>query len=223
MSRPLPAFPCNKDAEGLMMFVIQSELPLLQGKGALMYPTQTWYVRRIILEYKDGILMTSNQRNKIDNFMVILPARENAIYRDIAEYAVELGYAPLIEKNTHDKIIALVFSKKKLNKRLLKIHPPGIYSNEVEFKMQFYAASEYSDFIHEKLCMDVNAGRAVCKEKNKKCASKYTFSYPDGEKGFRCAIHSLVKLSPLSAEHINEIKELMKIQDEFWIEQSYAK
>ena len=167
--------------------------------------------------------MTSNQRKKIDDFVITLPENERAIYRDIAGCAVELGYTPSNEKNTHGIFIALVFTKSKIGKRLIKIHPPGIYSNETEFKMQFYAATEYSDFIHEKLCQDVDAGRAPCERQCEKCVGKYICVYPDGRNGLRCAIHSLVKLSPLEEDHTNEIKKLMKIQDEFWIEQSRSK
>ena len=168
-------------------------------------------------------MVTSNQRKKIDDFVTTLPENERAIYLDIAEYAVELGYAPSNEKNAHGIFIALVFSKSKIGKRLIKIHPPGIYSNETEFKMQFYAATGYSDFIHEKLRQDADAVRATCERQCEKCAGKYVCVYPDGRKGFRCAIHSLVKLSPLGTRNTNEIKELMKTQDEFWIEQSRIK
>lgn len=155
--------------------------------------------------------MTSSQRKKIDDFVTCLPENERAVYRDIAEYAVELGYTPSNEKNAHGIFIALVFSKSKIGTRLIKIHPPGIYSDETEFKMQFYAASEYSDFIHEKLCQDADAIRATCEGQCEKCAGKYIFVYPDGRKGFRCAIHSLVKLSPLGKDRTNEIKRLMRV------------
>jgi len=164
--------------------------------------------------------MTNNQRNKIEDFVTALPTNEREIYQDIAEYAVELGYTPSIERNAHGIIIALVFSKNKISKRLIKIHPPGVYSDETEFKMQFYAATEYSEFFHKKLRRDVNDGRAACESECGKCAGKYVFVYPDGIKGFRCAIHSLVKLSPLGAEHINEIKKMMKTQDDFWIDKA---
>jgi len=167
--------------------------------------------------------MTNNQRKKIEDFVAVLPENEREFYRDIAEYAVELGYTPSNENNTHGIFIALVFSKNKIGKRLMKMHPPGLFSEEPELKMQFYATTDYSDFFHARLRKDVDAGRAPCERQCEKCAGKYICLYPDGKKGFRCAIHSLVKLSPLEAEHVNEIKKLMKTQDDFWIERGYTK
>jgi len=167
--------------------------------------------------------MTKNQKKKIEAFVTALPANEREIYRDIAEYAVELGYTPSNEKNTHGIFIALVFSKTKISKRLIKIHPPCIYSDETEFKMQFYGTTEYSEFFHEKLRQDIDAGIAICERQCEKCSGKYVCVYPDGRNGFRCAIHSLVKLSPLGVNNMDEIKKLMKTQDEFWIEQSRTK
>jgi len=162
--------------------------------------------------------MTKIQKEKIENLLTVLSVYERIIYREIFEYAVELGYAPSMIKNAHGVFISLAFSKSKLGKRLIKINLPGIYSTEAEFMMQFYAATEYSDFFHEKLRQD---GKAACKNQCENCAGKYTYISANGGIAFRCAIHSLIKLSPFGAEHINEIKNLMRVQDELWLEQRH--
>ena len=159
--------------------------------------------------------MTKAQKKKIDELLDALPKHERGNYRELCEYAVELGYAPSKIKNAHGVFIAFAFSKSKIGKRLVKINLPGIYSDKAEFMMQFYASSEYSDFFHEKLRQD---GVAGCERQCENCAGKYTYISSNGRMAFRCAIHSLIKLSPFGAEHIGEMKKLMKAQDEFWLE-----
>jgi len=163
--------------------------------------------------------MTINQKKKIEDFLTALPKRERCIYRDIAEYAIELGYTPSQEKNAHGAVIALVFTKSKVSKRLIKIHPPDVYSDETEFKIQFYAATHYSDFIHERVRREFEeSGSTSCESNCSHCLGKYTYIYPDGREVYHCYMRSLLKLSPVGTEHINEIKKLMKIQVEFWLE-----
>ena len=162
--------------------------------------------------------MTKKQSDKIEMLLTTLPECQRDIYQKVSEYAVELGYSPSIVKNAHGRFISLAFSKK--GKRLIKINPPGIYSDEMEFLMQFYAAAEYSDFFHEKVRQNYERTGASCKCNCEKCVGKYTYIYPDGREAIRCAIHSLIELSPIETAQVNEVKTLMKLQDDFWMERT---
>ena len=161
--------------------------------------------------------MTKTQKEKIVETLNALSERDRDIYGQIFEYAVELGYTPQKVKNAHGAFIALTFTKSKTGKRLAKLNLPVIYSDEAEFSLQFFAATEYSCFFHERVRESYEKTGASCERKCEKCAGKYTYVYPDGRNVFRCAIHSLITLSPIEAEYIGEIKNLMKMQDDYWL------
>ena len=158
--------------------------------------------------------MTKNQKMKIDSLINALPKNDQSIYRDIAEYAVKLGYTPSQIKNVHGVIVAVAFSKSKAGRRLLKISP-----HESTLSLAFFASSEYSDHFQEKIRQDIDKG-IVCTKKCENCAGKYTYDYSDGRKVHRCAIHSLVHISPIGVECVGEVKAMMKIQDDFWYKQN---
>ena len=166
--------------------------------------------------------MTDTQKKKIKEMLDTLPEVEKDIYREIAEYAVELGYLPCKIKNAHGEIVAVAFSKSKINRRLIKITPPYTTTGKDLTKtskaglgIAFFAA-EYSDYFHDKVCKDIEKG-IICGSICENCAGKYKYVYPDGSTAFRCSIHSLVDVSPIGTEHIGEIKKMMKMQNDFWL------
>ena len=166
--------------------------------------------------------MTGGQRKKIEELLALLREDEKEIYREIAGYAVELGYLPSITKNAHDVVIDFAFSKAKIGRRLMKIGKPqgaAWNSGKAKLNMTFYAA-EYSDFFQERVRRDFETvmGGKSCDGKCKDCHGKYTYVYPDGKRVFRCSLHSLIEISPIGAEHVAEIKKMMKMQDDFWMD-----
>ncbi|MCL2189756.1 MAG: hypothetical protein FWC16_10710 [Defluviitaleaceae bacterium] len=166
----------------------------------------------------EGCVMTKAQNEKLNELLDTLPLSEKGNYREILEYAIGLGYVPSKIKNSHGKVIAFAFSKNKIGKRLAKFNLPGVYTADGELRMQFYGATEYSVFFHEKLRKEIDCGTAPCERQcGVNCAGKYTCIFPDGRRLYRCAIHSLVQISPFGVENIKEIKQLMKEQDDFWL------
>jgi len=169
--------------------------------------------------------MTENQKKKIEELRTALREDDcKELYCEIAKYATELGYLPSKTINAHGVLIAFAFTKNKVGKKLLRInvpHPASWNSGKGSATMAYFAA-EYSDFFHEKVRQAVEGSTAICErdELCENCAGRYVYTYPDGRTIGRCAIHSLMGLSPFGVEHLDEIKNMMKMQDEFWLKQS---
>jgi len=98
--------------------------------------------------------MTENQKRKIDILIDTLPEDEQRIYREIAEYAVKLGYTPSQVKNVSGLTGAVAFTKSKTGKRLCKISPPSqnpakgkaLYQmQKTILALSFYATPVYSE------------------------------------------------------------------------------
>ena len=164
--------------------------------------------------------MTKKQLGKIEELRIALNEDDcKDLYCEIAKYAVELGYLPSKTFNAHGVLIAFAFTKSNTGKKLLRInvpHPAEYNSGKGSVKMAYFAA-EYSDFFHEKVRKNYESGNAACKRNCENCAGKYKYVYSDGKEIYRCAIHSLMDLSPFGVEHLDEIKRMMKMQDEYWV------
>ena len=169
--------------------------------------------------------MTENQKKKIEELRTALHEDEcKELYCEIAEYAVKLGYLPSKTINAHGVLIAFAFTKSKVGKKLLRInvpHPADWNSGKGSVTMAYFAA-EYSDFFREKVRQSIETGTAVCErdELCENCAGRYVYAYPDGKTTGRCAIHTLMELSPFGAEHLEEIKKMMRMQDVFWLKRN---
>ena len=163
--------------------------------------------------------MTENQKQKIENLIAMLPENDRELYREIAEYAVELGYSPSKVKNPNDSVD---FSKNINNcwRKLCKINPPNPakHQDNTVFALSFYTVTEYSDIFHESV-------RKACETRKsrigingcgrcKKCGG-YTYIYPCGKK-VMCCHDKLIVLPIISDKYLFEIKNIMKIHHERW-------
>ncbi|MCL2445603.1 MAG: hypothetical protein FWD06_02400 [Oscillospiraceae bacterium] len=144
--------------------------------------------------------MTKSQTQKIDALIRALPEDECELYRDIAEYAVALGYAPSPVKNVHGLTGAVAFTSAKVGKRLCKISPPNenhgsgkaLYGEgKTILALAFYATPVYSALFRNAIEQELATGGCT-----------------------RC---KLVELPPISSAHVDEIKAMMKTQDDFWV------
>ncbi len=176
----------------------------------------------------------------IDACVSHMDDEDKRIYRPIVEYALELGYTPKpIQKSQktakNENGDELAFSKSRVSRTLLRLHPgftkpPVNYQIHQEGKAQlrlvFFATPEYSEPFRFGLKNKNEAfnfkytgcyGCGRCKGDE-----GYTYTYPDGKMVFRCGIE-LIELPPLAPEHVEEVKAMMKAQDEFWMNKERAK
>lgn len=166
--------------------------------------------------------MTEKQRIIIDNLIQALPENEREVYREIAEYAVSLGYTP---KKLKPDGRYVAFSKNKVGRTIMKISAgynectgadgiPGLYLN-------FYANKTYSEVFQEgvKKVVEHFGGKYTGCYGCGKCDGTYgyIYTYPDGKEIYKCGFE-LVELPPINASHVTEIQELLKVQDEFFME-----
>ena len=141
--------------------------------------------------------MTEKQKKTIDNLIITLSKNDREIFREIAEYAVELGYIPSQVKNVHGWTDAVVFTKTKTGKsrRLCKINPLSAGKNKELYNtgkpllsLQFSATKKYSNIFHEAVKQEhetLKIGFKSCKGCNS-CASPYVYKYPDGKTVLCC-------------------------------------
>ena len=153
----------------------------------------------------------------IENF----PDECKEVYRQIAEYAYDLGYKPswikVRQKGVTVNSTALAFAKKLKSKSVtvLKISPKPSIS------LKFFATKEYSDIFKKgiKAVIEAFDGRYTGCYGCGKCSGElegYTYIYPDGRKVFRCGGELITLTEPIAEEHINEIFKLMKAQDDYF-------
>ncbi len=136
--------------------------------------------------------------------------------REIAEHAIALGYMPALKGVRKDYVD---FTKSRAKKTILKI------SSNPDFQglaMKFYALPEYSGIFSEalkkrlayweKLGYEVKCfGCGGCDGKQ-----GYRIELPNGRQGFLCG-WGAVPLPGFSAENAAEVKEALRIQDEFFM------
>ena len=165
----------------------------------------------------------------IDDCISKIADEEKEIYRQIAKYAIDLGYTPQPVKNAHGSTGALAFTKNKVRRRLCKISPPSqtppngkeLYrAGKTILSLSFYATPIYSELFHRGVAQELASLRGNytgcygCKH----CTGGYTYVYPDGKTAICCGSTKLIELPPISVDHVAEVERLMKKQDEHFLE-----
>ena len=165
--------------------------------------------------------MTAKQADALNTVLSALPNNYRDGYQDIAEYAISLGYMPAIKGVRKDY---LDFSSSKLKRTILKIQAPTPKFPPY-LAMKFYAASAYSPYFQKAVDDRLSTWNRLKYEAHcfgcGKCygTEGYTVTLPDGKKGFLCG-YGLLPLPPLSDENIAEVKEALKMQDDFFRRQA---
>jgi hypothetical protein len=150
----------------------------------------------------------------------------HAIFLELAEYAVSLGYNPVRNK-THD--VTIDFRKNKIKKTIMKMEAREQKHDGYQFgernipglRLRFYASKNYSDIFKkgiQRVIEDFDGRYTGCYGCGR-CDSTegYTYVYPDGRKVFRCG-SDLVSIFDFAKQDIPEIKLLMKNQADFYHE-----
>ncbi|MCL2546796.1 MAG: hypothetical protein FWE06_06335 [Oscillospiraceae bacterium] len=165
--------------------------------------------------------MTEKQKNALNKIIVTLPNDCRKSYLEVAEYAISLGYMPALTGKNEDKAD---FRKSKTKKTILSIRTKN---NSPQIAMSFYALQQYTGVFKEaleKIYNYENTGYETrcfeCENKCGQCGTGIAYGYsiilPDGKYGFICG-HCVIPLPTFCAENIQEVKEALKIQDEFYL------
>jgi hypothetical protein len=168
--------------------------------------------------------MTEKQKNALNKIIVALPDDCRESYLEIAEYAISLGYMPVLKGKHEDDVD---FRKSKTKRTILKIKTNPKFRR---IAMRFYALSEYTgifkEALNERFDIENKTGLEThCFECGIKCGlcdgtHGYLITLPDGKHGFFCG-HDVIPLPTFHAENIQEVKESLKIQDEFYLKQVF--
>jgi len=167
--------------------------------------------------------MTAKQSDSYDKIIPVLPDDCRESFREVAEYAISLGYMPAVKGVRKDY---LDFSNSKLKRTILKVQaatpkfPPCI-------SMKFYAFPTYSSYFQKAIDDRVLTWNRLKYEARcfgcGKCdgTEGYTVTLADGKQGFLCGF-GLLPLPSLGNENIAEVKEALKVQDEFFRKKASA-
>ena len=167
--------------------------------------------------------MTEKQKATLNKIIDALPNDCREAFREVAEYAVSLGYTPVLKsakKNYAD------FSKSKIGRTILKI---DIAPTPPRLAMKFYALPEYTGIFketieesvreHARLKYEIKPHCTGCMQRrNGRCNEPqgYNITLPDGKQGFICGF-GIMSLPSFSAENILEVIAALKVQDDFFI------
>jgi hypothetical protein len=160
--------------------------------------------------------MTEKQQNALSSIMTILPDDSQKSIKEIAEYAISLGYMPTIKGKNKNY---LDFTNSKLKKTILKIqtNPKFPY-----LEIKFYAMPTFSAFFQKAIDYRIKTWNRLKYEFScfgcGKCngTEGYTVTLPDGKNGFLCGF-GLLPLPSLSTENVTEVKEAIRLQNEFFM------
>jgi hypothetical protein len=155
-----------------------------------------------------------------------LPEGYKVMFKEIAEYAISLGYLP---KKAKSKDFALEFSKSKVNRTIMKmvIHCSGTNKHIPELRLKFYTNKDYSDIFKQgiRTVIEEFGGKYTGCYGCGRCKGElegYTYEYADGTKVFRCG-NELISIQNISQENVPEIKALIEEQNEFFMKSTLGK
>jgi len=160
--------------------------------------------------------MTEKHKYALNKIISSLPENLRETYKEIAEYAISLGYMPVIKGKNETYVD---FVKSKIKRTILKIDiNPNLLPR---LAIKFYALDTYSGIfekaIDERILYWKKLGYKTQCFGCGKCDGThgYKITLPDGEKGFLCGF-GVLSLPTLNVENISEVKEALRIQDEYW-------
>lgn len=168
--------------------------------------------------------MKVKHKEILDELFSNIEGKYAAMFRDLAEYAVSLGYNPVRNKT---KDITVDFRKSKIKKTIIKMeaheqnHDGYKYGerNIPGLRLRFFAAKEYSDIFKDGIrrVIEEFGGKYTGCYGCGRCdgTEGYTYTYPDGRQVYRCG-SELISIFDFEEKDLPEIKKLMKIQDDFY-------
>lgn len=163
--------------------------------------------------------MTEKQNEAMKKIIAAIPIEYQDIYRGIAEYAMFLGYMPIL-KGVRGQYA--VFSKPKINRTILKIVTSDPKTSMPFIEMRFFANTPpYSSYFQKAIDDRIYVWNFDCDHPCNKCGScdgtqVYYSTYPDGTERTLCGYTSLIFMPLVQAENIFEIKDALEKQDDYY-------
>jgi len=164
--------------------------------------------------------VTKKQKLALETTMAALPDGCREAFRKVAEFAVSLGYMPVLKgaKNTYAD-----FTKSRIRRTILKIDTDPKFPPRLAAK--FFAMPSYSGIFLEGIGHFVDLllqhGHVSRCWGCGKCdgSQGYRYELPDGRKGFLCG-NGLVSLPSFRAENVPEVVAALRAQDEYFVRQA---
>ena len=160
--------------------------------------------------------MTEKQKYAFNKIIAALPDDCREAFREVAEYAISLGYMPVLKGSKKDYID---FTKSKVKRTILKIDAAPA---SPRLAIKYFALPAYSGIFYEGVEVRVNLleemGHKVRCWGCGKCDGTQGYNYVlcDGREGFLCG-GGLLDLAGFSAENVSEIKAALKAQDDYFM------
>ena len=162
--------------------------------------------------------MTAKQQYALVKILAAIPDDRRESFREVAEYAISLGYMPAIKgaRGTYAD-----FTNSKFRREIMKIDTDPNFPTRLA--VRFHAMPAYSGIFQAALDERVRILREMGHEPRcwgcGKCDGThgYTLTNPGGKQGFLCG-SGVLTLPGFGAQNVSEIKEALKLQDEFFVE-----
>ena len=164
--------------------------------------------------------MTEKQKNALEKIITTLPVSYQESYREIAEYAISLGYMPSLKGVREDYAD---FSNSKVKRTILKVMANPKFPPYLELK--FYALPKYSPYFQKAISDRIQTWERL--KYDFRCfgcgrcdgTEGYEITLPNNKTGFLCGF-GLLPLPPLADPNIAEVKEALRVQHEFFVKQN---
>jgi hypothetical protein len=149
-----------------------------------------------------------------EEFYSLSSPDQAALYRTMAEKAIQLGYKAKREKA---KQFGISFSSSKYKVTILRFTAD---KNKPAFRLKFFAAPHYSAVFERSLKKVIERfdfkytgcyGCNKCKDEKE----GYTIRYDDGREYFRCGFE-LIDINELNEQVKDEVLELLTLQTEYY-------
>jgi len=162
--------------------------------------------------------MTQKQEYALNKVISALPEDCRDAIREVAEYAIALGYKPTLRGARENYID---FSKAKVKRLILKIATNPRFPF---VSMKFFALPEYDGIfaiaVSERLAYWNSLGYEARCFGCGYCPGEwgYEVKLDDGTDGFLCG-NGVLSLPSFTAQNVAEVKDALRVQDEFYMAQ----
>jgi hypothetical protein len=169
---------------------------------------------------KQGAVINEKLSMMLNEFLNQIDTEYRDMFRELAEFAIKLGYKP---QKTKTKLPGVIFFNRMTKQSILRLesNADSDINNGAGIRLKFYATETYSQMFRnsiKKVIEEFNGRYTACYGcgKCKSGIQGYSYVYDDGKTVFRCGTE-LISLQGFEKKHIEEIKTLLFTQAEYFI------